>query len=87
MNKSKCPNPKCENGSFEAVSASIKGCRYEVALIQCTECGTVVGVLDTDIIGKAITTTAKIAVKQIKGEIPKNENQSSFSDEINMLFQ
>lgn len=44
MPKSKCP--KCENETFEIQHNSPTGSKYRVAFVQCSKCGTVVGVTD-----------------------------------------
>lgn len=38
--------PKCENQSFEMVEAEPKNWRFKVMFVQCSSCGTVVGVMD-----------------------------------------
>ncbi len=44
MAQSKCP--KCENEKFEIQDKSLPGSSYQVAFVQCSKCGTVVGVID-----------------------------------------
>jgi len=45
MAQSKCPNPKCQSNSFEAKTVEMEGYIYGVKFIQCSKCGTVIGVL------------------------------------------
>ena len=45
MAQSKCPNTNCQGISFEAKTVELEGYIYGVKLIQCSKCGTVVGVL------------------------------------------
>jgi len=45
MAQSKCPNTNCQSNSFEAKTVEIEGYIYGVKFIQCSKCGTVVGVL------------------------------------------
>lgn len=44
MPTSKCS--KCENTDFELVSAKIKFSSFNLNFIQCTRCGSVVGVIE-----------------------------------------
>lgn len=45
MAKSKCPS--CESNHFEMVdNNNVKGTSYKVMFIQCSKCGTVVGITD-----------------------------------------
>jgi len=45
---------KCGNNSFEAQKKRITGLNYEITFVQCSKCGCVIGVLDTEIIGGQI---------------------------------
>lgn len=44
MAQSKCP--KCENTVFEMRTMSPLGATFKVCFVQCSKCGTVVGVVD-----------------------------------------
>ena len=44
MAASKCP--KCESTNFELKAGAPKGSKYKVMFIQCSACGSVVGVTD-----------------------------------------
>jgi len=44
MAQSKCP--RCENTNFEMKYDSPLGATYQVSLVQCAQCGAVVGVTD-----------------------------------------
>lgn len=44
MVSSKCP--KCENGTFEMVDVTLNNAKFPTTLVQCTSCGTVVGITD-----------------------------------------
>lgn len=57
MATSKCP--KCDSVSFETVAKSIDGSRFKVNFIQCSRCGSVVGVLEYYDIGYLIHRLAK----------------------------
>lgn len=50
MQFSKCPNPECNQHSFEMVTENVStgvGTK-KVRLVRCSKCGTVVGALDKD---------------------------------------
>lgn len=44
MAMSSCP--KCQNHSFELKANEPQGSKFKIMFIQCTSCGTVVGVTD-----------------------------------------
>ncbi len=44
MAVSRCP--KCEEHQFEMVEKEIRNARFKMMFIQCSSCGTVVGVTD-----------------------------------------
>lgn len=52
MSTSRCP--KCENSTFEIVTNSPIKSKYKYAFVQCSKCGSVVGVLDFYNIGTLI---------------------------------
>jgi len=45
MAVSRCPNPECSGSSFELKTVTPRKSNYEVHLIQCSSCGTVVGLI------------------------------------------
>lgn len=57
MAQSNCP--KCNGTHFEGVEKSISGLKYSVTLVQCAECGCVIGVLNTSIMTKHINDMAR----------------------------
>lgn len=51
MQYSKCPNPECNQHSFEMVTESVStggASTKKIRLVRCSKCGTVVGALDKD---------------------------------------
>ena len=46
MAESKCP--KCESTKFETKPAKPDKSRFDIAFVQCAECGTVVGVQEAN---------------------------------------
>jgi hypothetical protein len=43
---SRCPNPECRSSSFELVEDKhVRNANYTLFLIQCSGCGTVIGVI------------------------------------------
>lgn len=47
MAPSKCPNPKCLSSQFELVlKENLRGTIKKMFFVQCTACGTIVGVTD-----------------------------------------
>lgn len=62
MALSQCP--KCEGKSFESVQKKVNNLNYPITFIQCALCGTVVGALDTNIIGKHITNAVEAIMKK-----------------------
>jgi len=44
MAKSRCP--RCQHTAFELQPAPVKNSVYQIYFVQCTACGTVVGVTD-----------------------------------------
>ncbi len=49
MAASRCPNSNCKSGSFESITKTPIGSTLQVNFIQCSRCGTVVGIQDTTI--------------------------------------
>ncbi|ANI16644.1 hypothetical protein A9C11_22910 [Pseudomonas citronellolis] len=59
---------KCDSSQFELKQASISGCRFIMNFVQCSHCGGVVGVIETDHLGLKLENLAK-EVDQIKRRI------------------
>ena len=58
--------PRCGNPQFEGVEKSVVGLRYHVTFIQCTACGCVVGVLNTNVLSTHISNIANQLAVVIK---------------------
>lgn len=74
MATSSCP--KCDKHSFELHTAEPSGSRYKLNFVQCSACGTVVGVVDyydAGVIGKKQEKALEDLQKQL------NKLQSSLS--------
>ncbi len=46
MAQSTCPNPDCKGHSFELVQNTPYKSAFKLQFVQCSKCGTVVGVLE-----------------------------------------
>ncbi len=57
MATSKCP--QCSSTSFEAVEHTPKNSNFKLQFIQCSSCGSVVGVMDYWNIGASLEKIAK----------------------------
>lgn len=66
MALSKCP--KCNNGFFELKSVEARGARYKQNFIQCSSCGTPVGVLGYYDAGSLVKEQAA-EIKKLHNEI------------------
>lgn len=66
MAKSICPY--CENGIFEAVKYKPIGLPYSVTFIQCSQCGRVIGVLNTEVLGVHINNGIEALAKIINNK-------------------
>lgn len=64
MAQSKCP--KCESTSFEAQNKRITPLNYDITFIQCSQCGCVVGTLDTTVVGNHISRGIEALITLIK---------------------
>jgi len=53
MAASKCPS--CGGNRFEGMNKRIISIHYPITFIQCADCGCVVGVLNTEILGQHIS--------------------------------
>jgi hypothetical protein len=47
MAQSTCPNPECKGHSFQLSENSPSGSAFKLQFVQCSNCGTVVGVLES----------------------------------------
>lgn len=52
MATSKCTS--CDGNRFEGVNKRIIGIHYPITFIQCADCGCVIGVLNTEVLGQHI---------------------------------
>lgn len=46
----RCPNPKCDSTEFQEERCAVRDRDYQVDLITCLLCGTVVGLVPSDLI-------------------------------------
>lgn len=51
---SKCPNEKCKSNFFEIVEQSPTNASYKVLFVQCSLCGTPIGVMELMVNWKGI---------------------------------
>lgn len=57
MNTSKCP--KCENTEFEVVNETPVNSNYELIFVRCTNCLSVIGVIDFYNVGSLVKKLAQ----------------------------
>lgn len=67
MKESLCPNCKTSH-SFEACvkSLSVNSRPQEFVFIQCSQCGAVINILQTGIIGNAIASSTNLIAQEIR---------------------
>ncbi len=46
--------PKCSNHLFQATQISVSGARFKYTVVNCTSCGTIVGMMDFYNIGNML---------------------------------
>ena len=76
MAYSKCP--KCESNFFEVVENSPSYCNYKLLFVQCSKCGSVVGVMDYWNIGTV--------VKSIEEKVTRNSSYN-YNSNLDILNQ
>lgn len=68
MTESTCPNPACKAKTFEIQKKTIPfgTNKYDFMFVQCTNCGTVIGVLQTGVITNSMVTSANFIVEEVR---------------------
>lgn len=63
--KSKCPNQECNSTYFESHLEDVHNSKYQVDMIRCKRCKTVVGVLESH----DVATLVKALARELKVKI------------------
>ena len=75
MARSKCP--KCENSSFEVSQNVPSKSNFEIMLVQCSKCGTVLGAMDFWNIGTLL--------KDLEKKVDSGKSISSLTSHLEII--